>query len=457
MKKHNILFIMTDQFRWDAMGCCGSGTKTPNLDYIASQGIRFSNCVTNSPVCVPARASLALGQYPHNLNLWQNIDYTLPMDCNTWTRSVKSAGYRMCVVGKTHLHPHSGDLREKEYLLNAYGFDDVDEIGGPRASAVILSHMTAEWEKQGLWEAYKEDYKQRFATKPFVARPSVLPLEYYSDVYVGKRAKRYLEGYNREQPLFMWLSFGGPHEPWDAPEPYASMYKPDDMQKPIKCFDFGDGRPKGRLDKLLENKRTDMTDDDVMGMRANYAGNVTLIDDQIGEIIKLLKDRGEWDNTVILFTSDHGEMNGDYGLIYKENFLNGSLRIPLLISTPEMRAEGRGGVVSGALVELMDIGPTLAEIAGNCLDYPQFGQSLCPLLQGNCASHRDFTLSEIHGEVCYMDASWKMALNCDGVPYMLFNIRDEPSETANIVSCPETADIKCLLTGRLMKHILQLY
>jgi len=155
MLNHNILFIMTDQFRWDAMGCCGCGIKTPNLDYIASQGIRFTNCVTNSPVCVPARVSLALGQYPHNTNIWQNMDYTMPIECNTWTRSIKSAGYHSCVIGKTHLHPHSGDLREKEYLLHAYGFDDVNEIGGPRANAGVLSHMTAEWKSRACGKHIK--------------------------------------------------------------------------------------------------------------------------------------------------------------------------------------------------------------------------------------------------------------------------------------------------------------
>ena len=135
-------------------------------------------------------------------------------------------GYRTSLFGKTHLHPHRGDLRDREHLLNSWGIDDVNEIGGPRASATVMSHMTALWEEKGLLEAYREDYRERFANKPHVARPSVLPLEMYADVYVGQQAKTYIENFEHDQPWFCWVSFGGPHEPWDAPEPYASMYDP---------------------------------------------------------------------------------------------------------------------------------------------------------------------------------------------------------------------------------------
>ena len=372
MKKHNILFIMTDQFRWDAMGCSGGWINTPNLDSIANQGINFSNCITNSPVCIPARLALALGQYPHNTAMWENCRYTLSEESDTWMQRIRSAGYRTALVGKTHLHPHFGDLREREYLINAYGIDDVDETGGPRMSYHVLSHMTAEWEEKGIWDIFKQDFEGR---KPYTSRPSPLGADDYYDTYVGRKSRDYLENYHDERPWFLWMSFGGPHEPWDAPEPYASMYKPEDMPEPIRFTGFGSDRPKGNLDKRLEHRQKNMTKRDIMALRANYAGNVTLIDDQIGNLIEIIKSRGEWDNTILVFTSDHGEMNGDFGLLHKFNFLNSSVKIPLIISTPEMRVNGRTGIESGALVELMDVGPTLADIAGAELDYQQFGKS----------------------------------------------------------------------------------
>ena len=158
------------------MGCSGDWVKTPALDRIATEGVRFTQCVTTTPICVPARVTLATGRYPHNNAVWNNLQYTMPPDAPTWMRTIRDLGYRTSLFGKTHLHPHRGDLREREHLLDAYGLDDVDEIGGPRASAMVMSHLTAGWEAKGLLEAYREDCKERFSNKPHVVRPSVLPL-----------------------------------------------------------------------------------------------------------------------------------------------------------------------------------------------------------------------------------------------------------------------------------------
>ena len=214
---------------------------------------------------------------------------------------------------KTHLHPHNGDLREREGdLMNAYGLDDVNEIGGPRASANVLSHMTAMWEEKGLWEAYRADYRERFSTKPHLVRPSTLGLEDYADVYVGQQAKQYLQNYEREQPWCCWVSFGGPHEPWDTPEPYASMYNPEDMPPAIPPPPT-EKRPSGHLDRLMQRVNPTFDSGEIGRLRANYAGNVTLIDAQVGELLDTIEARGELENTIIVHTSDHGEMNGDYG------------------------------------------------------------------------------------------------------------------------------------------------
>ena len=104
----NILLLMTDQQRWDAMGCSGDWVQTPNLDRIASEGTRFTNCVTTSPVCIPTRLSLATGLYPHNTGVWDNMNHQMPPERPTWMQAVRDAGYRTSLFGKTHLHPHSG-------------------------------------------------------------------------------------------------------------------------------------------------------------------------------------------------------------------------------------------------------------------------------------------------------------------------------------------------------------
>ena len=289
-------------------------------------------------------------------------------------------GYRTSLLGKTHLHPHQGDLREREHLLHAWGIDDVNEIVGPRVSANVMSHMTALWEKAGLLDAYREDFRERFSNKPHTVRPSKLPLELYADVYVGQQAKDYLASFEHNQPWFCWVSFGGPHEPWDAPEPYASTYDPDRMPRPIPRPSNHSDRPKGWLEEYIERASPTFDPGDEAAMRANYAGNVTRIDDQIGEILRTIESRDELDNTIIAFTSDHGEMNGDWGLIYKMNFRDGAARVPLIFRTPATARNGEPTIVDSP-VENCDLEPTLIDLAGGEIEYRQFGHTLTPTFQ----------------------------------------------------------------------------
>jgi len=454
MNRPNILLLMTDQQRADATGCSGGWVQTPNLDRIAGEGLRFSGCVTNSPVCIPTRLSLATGLYPHNTGVWQNQPSAMSPEQPTWMQAVRAVGYRTSLFGKTHLHPHRGDLREREDLMHAYGLDDVDEIGGPRASARVLSHMTAGWEAKGKWEIYRQDFEERFRVKPHMVRPSVLGVEDYADVYVGQRAREYLESYDRGEPWCCWVSFGGPHEPWDAPEPYASMYDPESMPSPVECPSQDRPRPLGELDRRLENKPR-LTPEEIGAMRANYAGNVTLIDAQIGQILEVIEKRGELDNTVIAFSSDHGEMNGDYGLLYKETFLDGAVRVPLLVRTPDTVRSPPTGRVCTAPVEWFDIGPTLVELAGGQVDYPQFARSLCPLLADPGREHRREAVSELKGEIMLLDPEWKAVLNAAGQVYMLFDVRNDPGEVDNLAGRPGLREVENGLRLRILERLVQ--
>lgn len=454
MNRPNLLFIMTDQQRWDALGCSGGWVRTPHLDRLAREGVRFSRCITTSPVCIPARVTLATGRYPHNTGVWENGPYTLPPTIPTWMQAIRAAGYRTSLFGKTHLHPHTGDLREREHLLHAYGLDDVDEIGGPRASARVLSHMTASWQAAGLWDAYKQDYAQRFATRPQTVRPSVLPLEHYADVYVGRQARAYLAAYDRDQPWFCWVSFGGPHEPWDTPEPYASMYDPQAMPPPRpRPKDFAP-RPQGVLDDRLAATPV-LAPDEPARLRADYAGNITLIDDQVGAILDVIAARGELDNTVIVFTSDHGEMNGDAGLIYKSNFLDGAVRVPLIVRTPETLSSPVAGSVAESWVEWFDIGPTLVELAGGRLKHQQFARSLAPLLAEPNRTHRRTALCEHRGEAMIVTDEWKLAVNQGGETYLLFDRRNDPEESCNLAGAPQFREVANGLRLQIFERILQ--
>ncbi len=443
------MFIMTDQMRYDAMGHTGGWTKTPNLDRIATEGISFSNCVTTSPVCMPARITMATGLYPHNTGIWDNCRYTLPIDTPTWMQVVRDSGYRTALIGKTHLYDHCSDwdLRDAS-RLNAYGMQDVNEIGGPRASAHVQSHMTEEWNTKGIWRDYQDDYSERFRNKPHTVRPSALPLDDYADIYVGRKAEEYLKNYNREEPWFCWVSFGGPHEPWDTPEPYASMYNPADMPQPIPATN----------EEFDSQKMSQMTSpefdiNDIAEMRANYAGNVTLIDEQIGRLINVLEKRGELDNTVIIFTSDHGEMNGDHGAIYKGIFYDSAVRVPMLVRAPGVIKEDARGKVCSSPVEWSDAGPTIVDLIGGKFSYKQFAKSLTPTLKDPTILHREEAISEIGGEYMVMTENWKLCVNDRKAPYALFDRKNDPNEQKNQVNDQAYQNTVENMMNRLKKRI----
>jgi len=434
--KPNILLIMCDQLRADALGCTGNWVKTPHIDRIARGGVRFTNCVTNSPVCLPARISMATGRYPHNTGVWDNCPYELPEGTPTWMSAIRDAGYRTSVFGKTALHRGGPDLRKFEHKLHSYGLDDVDEIRGPHASVDVVCHMTERWKSLGLLEAFREDMKERAGKNRTLVRPSALPLSEYYDVYVGQRAKDYLRNYQRTQPWFCWVSFAGPHEPWDTPEPFASMYRPEDMPEPVPRPPERRTGPKGELDRrFAESPRGGIHN--AKELRASYAGKVSLIDDQIGQILSEIEARGELDRTVILFSSDHGEMNGDYDLIHKSNFLNPAVRVPFIISTPEIKKSSQAGTTNDSPVEWFDAGPTLAEAAGTKLKYLQSARSIVPAFQDPRSGHRSFAISELSEEVMYLDRDWKLMLNRKGEPYRLFDVKNDPQEINDLIGRSE--------------------
>ncbi len=450
MSKPNVLFLMTDQQRWDAMSCTSDWVRTPNMDRIANEGTLFTQCITTTPVCVPSRLTLATGRYPHNTKIWTHQPYVMPADTDNWMGAIRNLGYRTSLFGKTHLHTHVGDLREKEDLLHAWGLDDVDEIGGPRASATVLSHMTAMWDEKELLDGYRADITDRLANKPYVVRPSSLPLEDYYDVYIGQKAKGYLESYRRDEPWFCWVSFGGPHEPWDTPEPYASIYDPSTMPEAISKEPNNTYRPQGFADQISNGKWSPVFEDgEISAIRANYAGNVTLIDDQIGEILNVIEARGEMDNTIIAFTSDHGEMNGDHGLIYKMNFYDASLRVPLMVRIPN----SKGGIVNTSMIENSDLGPTLVELVGGSLDYQQFAKSFAGSLDGS--EHREDGLSEILGEFMLINQEWKIGLNNEGLTYLMFDRKNDPQESQNLAGISDYQSTAKELRLRILERIVQ--
>jgi choline-sulfatase len=455
--RNNYLILLTDQQRWDAIGALSPWMRTPNLDRLAAEGTVFTQCITSSPQCIPARMTLMTGLYPHNTGVWRNIECSLNPAIPNWVQAFAKHGYRSSFIGKSHLHPHKGDLRERRHLMNAYGFEDVMEVTGPRASMDVRSDMTDHWDAIGVWDRFREDFEERFRTKPYTVRPSPLGLEDYYDVFVGRRAVEYLQGYTDPRPWFCWVGFPGPHEPWDTPEPYASMYKQADMPAPIPRPPSAMRKHEGHLDRLLRTtspQNPGLRSEDIAAIRASYAGEVSLIDAMIGDIFRVVEGRGDWDRTVVVFLSDHGEMNGDYGLLYKGNFLESAVRIPLIVRMPESGGRSTANRPCDALVELVDLGPTLVEMIGAETPQPNWGRSFLPVLRGDETDGRQYVASEFAGEMMIRTKRWKMALNSNGEPYLLFDLVHDPQEQDNRAESWRTALIRRKLRDLLFGFLV---
>ena len=449
-KRPNILFIMADQFRSDIMSCAGGPAHTPNLDAIAQEGIRFTQCATVAPLCIPARVSLFTGKYPHTTGAWDNASFVLSPNANIWSKSFRELGYATSLFGKTHLHGSKCDFIARESYLHGYGFDTVDEITGPHASCESRTYMTDMWKEHGHFDAFVEDMHKRGKTPK--AYPSPVPLEDFYDVYVGNCGVNYLKNYDGDKPWFCHVSFGGPHEPWDTPEPYNKLYDPEKMPLPDpRMQDVNPDRPRGVTDNLMEKKKIQCNVEQAKEIRADYCGACTLIDEMIGRMIDTIKARGEWDNTIVLFTSDHGELNGDQGFVNKRNFFHGALNVPMIIRTPE--TVGKGGMVTDAPVNLIDAGPTLVDLAGGVIDYPQFGLSLRGVIDGTNPRPRDYVLSELSGEVMYCDDEWKVVLNKNGEIYLLFDMKNDPHEQKNLAAAPGMEEISKQLICKVMQAV----
>lgn len=445
----NVLFIITDQQRADSLGVVNGWAQTPNLDALAAEGTLFTSSFTNSPICVPSRFSLMSGLYPHNLGVQSNATVTYPEWLDTWFGRLRQGGYRTSMFGKLHLHPGQDDLRKKVDLVRRYGFDDVDEVGGPRAMRFCSANLTDLWEREGVRIAYRRDVGDRKHSKPWVVRPTPLGVDLYYDTYVGRTAAAYIREYKRPEPWCCYVGFPGPHEPWDTPGPWADAYRPADMAAAAPAPGSVAARPTGVLDDRLSDPPP-LTGGDIAALRADYAGEVSLIDEAIGKIFQAVRDRGEWDRTIIVFTSDHGEMNGDAGLLYKEVFLDGAVRVPLIIRHPGH--PGANTVTEP--VELVDVGATVLDfVQPESQGAFRMGRSMAGVVRGEQgALPWTDALSEYKGEVMLATPEWKIGLNTQGETYLLFDRMAD--ESTNLANAPEVADTQREMENRLLQRLV---
>jgi choline-sulfatase len=439
---------MSDQHRWDYFGAAGADfVHTPNLDRIAERGVRFTTCTTNSPVCAPARIGLATGLQPVRLGALDNAAY-LPNSTTTYYQRLRGHGYRVGCVGKLDLAKpdgYNGRYGDRPSVY-AWGFTHPEECEGKMhagRSPTPQGPYGFYLQERGLYQAFHEDYDARAAGGWVrdASRDSVLPTDAFEDAYIGRRAAEWIEAVAQDFPWHYFVSFVGPHNPFDPPTEYADHYR--DTPMPTAVVDSLEGKP-----DAVKKKARGLTPEEIEVTRRQYCAATELIDDQIGLMLAALDARGMLDNTYIVYSADHGEMLGDHGLYTKSVPYEAALRVPLLIAGPGIES----GRVSDALVELIDLNPTICELAGLPEQSQIDAKSVVPILRGEATAHRGETVSAIRDFRCIRTDRYKYIENYNALDE-LYDLDQDPDELINQVNA--APDLAHALSRRLRDRYLE--
>lgn len=446
-KRPNVLLILDDQHRFDYLGCAGADfVRTPNLDKLAKRGMRFTQCTTNSPVCAPARIGLATGVQPARLGCIQNNCY-LPLSQPTYYQQLRNHGYRVGCIGKLDLAKpdhYNGRYGDRPSVYQ-WGFTHPEECEGKMhagSSQTPIGPYTHFLEDQNLLQTFYDDYRRREKEGWSVScHDSPLPTEAFEDRYIGRRAAEWITNIANDFPWHLFVSFVGPHDPFDPPAEYGEKYRNATMPKAVT--DDLDSKP-----QFIKNRVVNATPEKITETRQQYCAAIELIDDQIGDIINALEQRDMLDNTYIIFASDHGEMLGDHGLYQKSVPYEPSLQVPLIVAGPGIE----GGQTSDALVELSDINPTICALTNTPTLNNIDAQSFKPILQNESQSHRTETVSTIRAFQCIRTSRYKLIVNINDITE-LYDLMQDPHELNNIAS--KHPDLVKELTRRLKDRLLE--
>lgn len=428
----NILFIMTDQLRSDYLGYNGADwIDTPNIDKLAARGMVFNHCYTSSPVCAPARISLASGLRPHRTGSLDNHSF-LPASTRTYYQRLRDHGYDVGCVGKLDLaKPDKYNGQGDRPCCFTWGFTHPVECEGKShagGSSTPIGPYTRHLDEKGLLETFHQDYRQR---NYLTCWDSVLPTEDFEDIYIGRRSAQWLRERPKDFPFHLFVSFVGPHDPFDPPSEYADRYR--ERELPPRISDSGLDKPQ-RIQLRMQWIK-DQEEEHITKLRRQYCASITAIDDAVGEILQALDERGDADDTIIVFTSDHGEMLADHNLPNKHVAYEPAWHVPLVFAGPGIQA----GSSSDALTELMDVGETVCDLAGLSAPPNIDARSFMPVLSGGKEGHRDYVLTEEMGYRAIRDKQWKFIQTHNDISE-LYDMLKDPNELNNLIdSHPDIA------------------
>lgn len=487
-KRPNIILIITDQQRYDTIAALGfPHLNTPHTDRLVKEGVAFEQCHVTSPSCGPSRASLFTGYFPHNSGALKNND-AWP---RTWVQDLRDIGYYCVNIGKMHADPYNEN----------HGFHErfVVENKQRRESELMWKKnphiFEDEWDKALDLRGFDRPEKPFYKDWPDVqerqgAYEWKLPDDLHPDVFVGDLALRWINkspwAADQEklmqwidkdkrpslddEPLFLEIGFPGPHPPFDPIERYTKEYMEKDLPMLPVTQEEMDAQPETlhSFRKRLTQRFADSiafdpnaSDASRKMQRAYYLANVTMIDEQVGRIMDRLKETGLLENSVVIFTSDHGECLGDHGLVEKWTMYDQSVRVPLVVWSPD-RFEGNRTIP--ALTQWFDIGPTVLELAGLEPPAKMEAKSLLPFLENDPnAEEREYVFSEHAQDLMLQDLDHSLMIRSKKyklIEYVgkddgqLFDLEKDPDELNDVWDSPEYEKDKAKLRHDLSEWFI---
>lgn len=441
----NILFLMDDQHRGDCLGADGHPSiRTPHLDQLASEGVRFRNAYTSTPSCTPARAALLTGMSPWNHGMlgYSRVAAEYPYEK---PRALREAGYSAFAIGKQHFHHQRVTHGYEQMVLDESGREMSDDFRSDYRSWFYSQAPNLDPDATGIgWNDYP-------------AAAYKLPEELHPTKWTGDVAVRYLESYDRPEPFFLKVSFARPHSPYDPPARFMRNYENAEIPKAF-VGDWADvNRPRSSdRDDLWHG---DLGEEQVRRSRQGYYGNVEFIDEQVGRILETLERRGWYDETLIIFFSDHGDMLGDHHMWRKCYAYEPSSRIPMILRWPTGLVSGERGRTLDHCVELRDVLPTFLDAAGVQPPIELDGRSLLDPARGKADDWREYI--DLEHSTCYSprnhwnalsDGEWKYVFHALDGAEQLFHLADDPGEEKDLAGLPDHADVLREWRGRLISH-----
>ena len=488
----HIIFIMCDQLRWDYLSCAGHPTlRTPNIDALAGRGVRFDRAYCQSPVCGSSRMSFYTGRYVQSHGAaWNN--FPLKVGEMTLGDHLRPLGVRTALVGKTHMKadlegmarlgidPQSViGVRVAECGFEPYERDDGLHGSGPdgkydpRIPRYERYLKELGYAGENLWDDWAnagEDEAGNLLSGwllKHARRPARIREEHSETPYMTRRAMQFVEDAG-DAPWCLHLSYIKPHWPYIAPAPYHAMYGEKDVVPVVRSEgERADPHPIFREFMNHRVGRAFSREGVREAVIPAYMGLIAQIDDQVGVLMRFLEERGLLENTMIVFTSDHGDYLGDHWLGEKDLFHDASVRIPMIVVDPSPRADATRGTVSDALVESIDLAPTFVEFfGGDALPHRLEGRALQPLIHGGAPpAWRRYAISEYDYSVSptaraldvrpmdarmfmVADRQWKY-VHADGFRPMLFDLENDPGELVDLGADPSLGGVRARLLDAL--------